>query len=344
MSVVSDEALLAALLELGPAVGTAELDTQRRRARDTVTRWCKARAAEQPSEKRETWHDAIFQVVSSLANTPIALKKPTAAGAAAFVRSCLQRAAIDSWRRLNPEAARELRAKKRDERDANRRHISVEAVASERAARQAAAEAVVPRNEPLRATLSDVDVAAGRRGYETLVAPRLSADDRDVIGRIVSGGGAAKAVADLVSEGAQLAAAQKRCQRARERLLTTIRLCRDEAQLDADDTEELLAFAASLRDRAEPRSVAAGSAALRDGLLPRLAEDARTCIVALDECVKQGRPVPWAPAAEQVRRMDAIGRCRRLVSTADLNGRQGVVDAHLRRLHKAVEAAGRAGQ
>ena len=344
MSGVSDEALLAALLELGPAVGIADVDTPRRRARDTVTRWCKARAAEQTSEKRETWNDAIFQVVSSLANTPIALRRPTADGAAAFVRSCLQRRAIDSWRRLNPEAARELRAKKRDERDATHRHISVEAVASERAARQAAAEAVVPRNEPLRATLSDVDVAAGRECYEALIAPRLSADDRDVIGRIVTGGGASKAVADLVSEGAQLAAAQKRCQRVRERLATTIGVCRDAGQLDADELEELKAFAASLRDRAKPRSVTAGSAALRDVLLPMLTEGARSCIVAVDEYVKQDQPVPWAPAAEQVRRMDAIGRCRRLVSTADLNGRQGVVEAHLRRLHKAVEAAGRAGQ
>lgn len=353
--------LFAALRVYGPLIGDDLVDAERRAAKQVLLRWCVAEANDRAGDEQATWHAAIDAVVRSLYARPLPASVVTPAQAAGYVRRLQRLRAIDVWRRENPGAARDRRVARAMWREANARHVTIDVIDRERAARRAAPAAGEAREAPLRSTLSEVDVAEGHRLYELHIAPDLDAAARQLVSLMVEHGGPAGARAALEAQGVQRATAQKRCARVREAIAAAIAALAsavdrradddddhnhddessDGAAIDDDAIEELRAFLSSLRDRRPPRTASAGAAMLHQRIVALLTEQERARLAVLEEAQRADRALGVLSPSQHGDLAAVIRRARTLTAQHLSEDERRVVQKYLGLLHRILEGTRR---
>lgn len=355
--------LFAALRVFGPLIGDDVVDAERRAAKQVLLRWCVAEANDRAGDEQATWHAAIDAVVRSLYARPLPASVATPAQAAGYVRRLQRLRAIDVWRRENPGAARDRRVARAMWREANARHVTIDVIEREWAARRAAPAAGEAREAPLRSTLSEVDVAEGHRLYEVHIAPGLDAAARQLVSLMVTHGGPAGARAALEAQGVQRATAQKRCARVREAIAAAIASLAsavdrraddddddhdhdddqssDGAAIDDDAIEELRAFLSSLRDRRPPRTASAGAAMLHQRIVALLTEQERARLAVLEEAQRADRALGVLSPSQHGDLAAVIRRARTLTTQHLSDDERRVVQKYLGLLQRILEGTRR---
>lgn len=347
----------AALRVYGPLIGDDLVDAERRAAKQVLLRWCVAEANDRAGDEQATWHAAIDAVVRSLFSRPLPASVATPAQAAGYVRRLQRLRAIDVWRRENPGAARDRRVARAMWREANARHVTIDVIDRERAARRAAPAAGEAREAPLRSTLSEVDVVEGHRLYQVHIAPGLDSAARELVSLMVEHGGPAGARAALEAQGVQRATAQKRCARVREAIAAAIASLAtavdrragdddddqsiDDAALDDDAIEELRAFLSSLRDRRPPRTASAGAAVLHKRMVSLLTEQERARLAVLEEAQRAGRALGVLSPSQHGDLAAVIRRARTLTTQHLADDERRVVQKYLGLLYRILEGTRR---
>ena len=347
----------AALRVYGPLIGDDVVDAERRAAKQVLLRWCVAEANDRAGDEQATWHAAIDAVVRSLLANPLPASVATPAQAAGYVRRLQRLRAIDVWRRENPGPARDRRVARAMWREVNARHVTIDVIEREWAARRAVPAAGEAREAPLRSTLSEVDVAEGHRLYEVHIAPGLDAAARQLVSLMVAHGGPAGARAALEAQGVQRATAQKRCARVREAIAADIAALAsavdsradgdnddessDGAALDDDAIEELRAFLSSLRDRRTPRTASAGAAVLHKRIVALLTEQERARLAVLEEAQRADRALGVLSPSQHGDLAAVIRRARTLTTQHLSEDERRVVQKYLGLLHRILEGTRR---